>query len=111
VATTTISLPDEDLIRLRQHALRSGRSLDEIVREAVNAYLAQAPLIGVPAVAQQHPGPSAREWQAEADTALARIHARVPQVLLPAEIEAEITEASEEARQERIAHRDRARRS
>jgi hypothetical protein len=43
VAITTISLPDDQLDRLRQHALASGRSLDELVGEAVGTYLSRLP--------------------------------------------------------------------
>jgi hypothetical protein len=37
---TSIALTDEQLARLREHAQASGLSLDEVVREAVDAYLA-----------------------------------------------------------------------
>jgi predicted DNA-binding protein len=40
VAVTSIALTDEQLARLREYAKSSGRSLDEVVREAVEAYLA-----------------------------------------------------------------------
>lgn len=168
MATTTISLPDDRLARLREHALASQRSLDEVVREAVDAYLAQLPETHVPSVTEppsvppdtswqpttkraadgMHvrippafssdevraylaqptpearreylaawlmqrgarvieppPGPPDPAWQAEVSAALARIHARVPPDMTSEEIEALITEASEEARQERIARR------
>ena len=41
MATITISLPDDQLARLRQYAVSSGRSLDDVVSEAVGIYLAQ----------------------------------------------------------------------
>lgn len=171
MAMTSITLTEEQLARLRQHAESSGRSLDEVVREAIDAYLAevtapdaphsdeaasdraeapwQPPEIRVgadgarvpippamsPAEAEEllaqpssrargdylrawlrkrggggiihepPPGPPDPEWQARFDAALARIRAHVPSDMTPDEIEALITEASEEARQERIANR------
>jgi hypothetical protein len=168
VATTTISLPDDQLARLQRHADASGRSLDEIVTEAVVGYLDRnaaptearaqsekngsapgwSPIVRVgadgmrvrvpPAMSPievdeylRAPTPDARreylrvwlrkhgtrtiksagpptpEWQADLDAALARIRARVPSGMSPEEIEALITEVSEEARQERIARRER----
>lgn len=167
MATTVISLPDDQLARLRQHALASGRSLDDVVREALAAYVAQLPQmeagdarqrprsgdaedhvrVGVGAdgmrvhippamtfdeaqallaepsaeargehlarwllgrgarVIEPPPGTPTPEWQARFDATLARIRARVPPDLTPDEVEQLITEASEEARQERIARR------
>lgn len=176
---TSIMLTDEQLARLRRHAESSGLSLDEVVREAVDTYLAHVtdaaasppsesvsdmadaswvpPIVRTgadgtrvpipPAMAPDEaeellaqpssrargdylrawlrkrggggiiheppPGPPDPEWQARFDEALARIRARVPPDMTPEEIEALITEASEEARQERIAKRmaaDRTRR-
>jgi hypothetical protein len=109
VATTTISLPDDQIARLRLVALSSRRSLDEVVREAIDAYLASLPETATPRVIEPPPGLPSPEWQAEVEAALARIRARVPADMTPDEIEHEITLASEEARQERIAQRERAR--
>jgi hypothetical protein len=167
MATTTISLPDDQLARLRRHADASGRSLDEVVTEAVVGYLDRnaapsetgtrpekngsesgwSPIVRVGAdgmgvrvppamspaeideyLAARSPdarreylkdwlrkrgartikpaSPPTPEWQAELDAALARIRARVPSDMSPEEIEALITEVSEEARQERIARRE-----
>jgi hypothetical protein len=169
VATTTISLPDDQLARLQQHADASGRSLDEVVTEAVAGYLDRtaastasvkrserngsepgwSPVfrVGVDGMRVRVPpamspaevdeylaasSPTARreflrgwlrkggnrtvepasrppspDWQAQLDAVLARIRARVPSDMTPDEIEALITEVSEEARQERIARRER----
>jgi len=176
---TSIVLTDEQLARLRRHAETSGLSLDEVVREAVDAFLAhvadtgasppsepasdtadtpwQPPMVRTGAdgarvpvppamspdevdelltqpssrargdylrawlrkrngggiIHEPPPGPPDPEWQARFDAALARIRAHVPPDMTPEEIETLITEASEEARQERIAKRvaeDRARR-
>jgi hypothetical protein len=171
VATTTITLPDDQLARLRRHALETSRSLDEVIQEALEAYLSRLPetpspqadeqppaaangawqattrltpdgfrlhippdmspeeaeaLLAEPTpqarrkrlatwllkrsggrVIEPPPGPPSPEWQAEMRASLARIRARVPADMTPEEIEALITEASEEARQERIARRER----
>ena len=109
MATTTISLPDDQFAQLRVLAFLSQRSLDEVVREAVDAYLASLPETATPRVTEPPPGPPSSEWQAEVDAALVRIRARVPVDMTPEEIEAEITAASEEARAERIALREGAR--
>jgi Ribbon-helix-helix protein, copG family len=169
VVVTSIALTDEQLARLRHHAQASGQSLDEVVREAVDTYLAHlreaatspdaAPpsgpaedgwqpivrtavdgarvpippamspdeveaLLAQPSarargdflrawllkrgggiIHEPPPGPPDPAWQARFDDALAQIRARVPPDMTPEEIEALITEASEEARQERIAKR------
>jgi hypothetical protein len=167
----SIALTDEQLARLREHAQASGLSLDEVVREAVDAYLAQVtepatsrdaePATGAdeapwqpivrtaidgarvpipPAMSSDEveallaqpsarargdflrawllkrgggviheppPGPPDPAWQARVEGLLASIRARVPPDMTSEEIEALITEASEEARQERIARRER----
>ena len=105
MATTIISLPDDQIARLRLVALSSRRSLDEVVREAIDAYLAGLPESATPRVIEPPPGPPSPEWQAEVEAALARIRARVPADMTPEKLEQEITLASEEARQERIAKR------
>jgi hypothetical protein len=173
VATTTISLPDDQLERLRRHAEASQRSLDDVVQEALDAYLARlretpTSQVGEPPatppngawqtttrttpdgfrlhippdmspdeaeallaeptpearrkrlaawllkrsggrIIEPPPGPPSPEWQAQFDATLARIHASLPDDMTPEEIEALITEVSEEARQERIARRERER--
>jgi len=49
MATTTISLPDDQWARLRLHAAMKGRPLDDVIREAVEAYLASLPDFAHPA--------------------------------------------------------------
>lgn len=112
MATTTISLPDDQLARLQEYAVSSGRSLDEVVREAVDTYLAHLPATTFPHGAvsngsvdrRQHAGARrsfSPESQAEIDAALARLRANVPADLTPEEIDAEIDAAWQEVRQER----------
>jgi hypothetical protein len=105
VATTSISLPDDQLARLRLLSLMQRRPLDEVIREAVDAYLAQLPDLPTPRVTEPPPGPPSPEWRARFDAALAAIRAQVPADLTPEEIEAEINAAWEEVRQERQARR------
>jgi Ribbon-helix-helix protein, copG family len=107
MATTTISLPDDQLARLRLFAAMKGRPPDEIIREAVEAYLAQLPDLPTPRVREPEVTLPDAEWQARWDAALAAIRSKVPPDMTPEEIEREITLASEEVRQERIARRER----
>lgn len=96
---------DENLDRLiRYLAVQQGRSFTDIVREALNDY----------AKAQGYPDPSRvrmplpmtkqerEEWRVEMKRLLKEIHDSVDTDLTPDEIEALITEASNEARQERL---------
>ena len=96
---------DENLDRLiRYLAVQQGRSFTDIVREALNDY----------AKAQGFPDPSRvrtplpmtkqerEEWRVEMKRLLKEIQDSVDTDLTPDEIEALITEASKEARQERL---------
>ncbi len=96
---------DEDLDRLiRYLAIQQGRSFTDIVREALNDY----------AKAQGFPDPSRvraplpmtkqerEEWRTEMKRLLEEIHNSVETDLTPDEIEALITQVSDEARQERL---------
>jgi len=83
-----------------------GRSPDEIIREAVEAYLAQLPDLPTPRVREPEVMLPDAEWQARWDEVTERIRQAGPTDLTPEEIEREITLASEEARQERIAERN-----
>lgn len=105
--TTTVTLPSDQLAQLKLLALKTRRSLDEVIRDAVTEYLAQLPDSDVLRVTEPPPGPPDPEWRADMQERLARIHAGVLADLTPEEIEHEITLASEEARQERIAARER----
>jgi plasmid stability protein len=98
VGTTTISLPDEQIARLRILAIASGRSLDAVLREAVDTYLAgraDTPTTRATPPANDIPDD---EWQARFGTVIERIRRAGPTDLTPAEIEREITLAREEAR-------------
>jgi muconolactone delta-isomerase len=103
VATTTISLPDDQLARLRQHALTSRRSLDEVVREAVDAYLAQLPETAAPRDAEPPPSPPDPTWQATTQIAADGMRVRVPPAMTPDEARALLAEPSPEARREHLA--------
>jgi hypothetical protein len=98
VATTTISLPDDQLARLRLHAAMKGRKLDEVVRDAVEAYLASLPDLPTPRVIEPEVRLPDAEWQARFDAVAERIRQAGPTDLTPDEIEREITLAREEAR-------------
>jgi hypothetical protein len=117
---TSIALTEEQLARLRQHAESSGQSLDEVVREAVDVYLARLPegsemdrgkrgngLTPQHQTQRTMRRPFSPEAQAEIDDALSRIRANVPADLTPEEIDAEIDAAWQEVRQERRARRGR----
>ena len=99
MATTTISLPDDQFARLRLLALSSRRSLEEVVREAIDAYLASLPETATPRVIEPPSGPPSPEWQARFDAVTERIRQAGPTDLTPEEIEREITLAREEVRQ------------
>lgn len=107
MVTAHISLPDDQMARLRLLAIASRRCLDEVIRDAVDRYLAnesEPAGTGTVNLPTPHVEPEAR---AAAVAALARLHAHVALDLTSEEIEQEITLAAEEARQERIARRER----
>lgn len=100
---------DESLDRLLRHyAIEQGRSFTDIVREALQEYAARHG-IGErrPPVGPRRPVTDP-EWQAAFDAALERIRSRIPTDLTLDEIEAEISAAVEEVRQERLTHLARA---
>src|SRR5205823_5335419 len=107
MATITISLPDDQLARLRLYAAMKGRPLDEVVREAVEAYLASLPDLPTPRVTEPEVRLPDPEWQARFDAVAERIRQAGPTDLTPEEIECEITLARDEARQERRAQRSK----
>lgn len=106
MSRTTIELDDEQAQRLRDFSAEAGRAPSDIVREALGEYLARRGAAPEARVA----GPRRRlpdaEWDARFGAALERLRAGVDPTWTPEEIEADITAASEEARQERIARRD-----
>jgi predicted DNA-binding protein len=100
VATTSISLPDDQLARLRLLALMQRRPLDEVIREAIDAYLAQLPDLPTTRVTEPTNDLPDAEWQARWDAVAERIRQAGPTQLTPEELEREITLAREEARRE-----------
>jgi hypothetical protein len=97
---------DEEMDRwLRHLAVEQGRSFTDLVREALHEYLAKRGLsmAAAPRVAPPRRSIPREEWQREMEQMLQNIHDSIETDLTPDEIEALITEASEDARQERIA--------
>jgi hypothetical protein len=103
VATTTISLPDDQLARLRLHALTSRRSPDDVVREAVDAYLEQLPRNGAPPAIESPTAPADPGWQPVTKLSPDGIRRRVPPDMTPEEAEAYVAQPSPEARREYLA--------
>ena len=106
MATATISLPDDQWAQLRLYATMKGRPLDEVIREAVEAYLASLPDLPTPRITEPSNDIPDEEWQARFDAVVERIRAAGPSDLTPEEIEREITLAREEARQAMSAERN-----
>lgn len=102
---TNIYLDEEQARLLRHLAVEEGRSFTDLVREAVNAYLAQRRLASTSRVIGPRRSIPPDEWQARFTAALRQIRAGAPADLDPDEIESEITVAREEVRRERAARR------
>jgi hypothetical protein len=85
VYRTNIYLDPEQMRALKHLAAEDETSVAELVRRAVDSYLATR-------LANEH------GWQERLDDFLARVRARLPQDLPPGEIEADITAAADEAR-------------
>jgi hypothetical protein len=79
---------------LKHLAAEERQSVADLVRQAVDAYLAQR-------VADD------AAWREQFDQLLARIRGRIPSSISPQEIEADITAAHEEVKQERRVARRR----
>ncbi|MCL4508319.1 MAG: ribbon-helix-helix protein, CopG family [Chloroflexi bacterium] len=88
---TNIYLDEDQLRALKYLAAEERQSLADLVRRAVNDYLAKR-LAGD------------TEWRQHFDRLIERIHGRTPEDVTPEEIESDITAAREEVRQ---AHRAR----
>jgi hypothetical protein len=92
---------DEDLDRLLRYlALEQGRSFTDLVREVLLDYVKRE---GFPNPSRVRPPLRSMkdpEWRASFLEAVERIRAGVPKDMTVEEIEALITEASEEVRQE-----------
>ncbi len=107
--TRLLDLTDEEDRLLQEYAEANRRSWHAILRDAVRDYLTAR---GVPMpnyVREPERTMPDEEWSRQFNEALAAIRASVRTDLTPEQIEAEITAASEELRQERIAERERRR--
>jgi Arc/MetJ-type ribon-helix-helix transcriptional regulator len=89
---TNIYLEDDQLRALKHLAAEERQSVADLVRRAVDVYLAQR-------IADD------TDWRARLDDLVVRIQARVPQDLPADEIEADIAAARAEARKARRAAR------
>ena len=98
---TNIYLDEEQARVLRHLAIEEGRSFTDVVREALNAYLAQRGLTATSRVTGPRRSMPFGEWQSSFMDIVSRIRANSPPDMTADEIEAEITAASEEVRRER----------
>jgi hypothetical protein len=89
---TQIHLEGEQVRALERLAAEEQRSVDELVRRAVDGYLAQRRRDG-------------DDWGERFDALVARVRAHMPPDVTPEEIEADIGAAREEVRAERAARR------
>jgi hypothetical protein len=97
---------DEDQARLLRHlAIEEGRSFTDLVREALNAYLAQRGLSSTSRVIGPRRSLPQDEWRSRFTDALRRLRAGIDERLDPETIESEITAAREEVRRERAKRR------
>lgn len=75
---------DEDQLRMLKHlAVEEHQSVADLVRRAVDAYLAQR-------IADN------RAWREQLDHLIERIHSRLPATISSREIEADVTAAPQE---------------
>lgn len=102
---TTIELDDEQARRLRDFSAGEGRALADIVREALSEYLARREAPTTSRAIEPRRQIPEHEWQARWDAVLQRMRAGVDPTWTPEGIEADITAAREEVRQERAARR------
>lgn len=91
---TNLYLEDEKLEALRDLAARQRRTLSDVLRQAVDAYLNES-------------GAADKAWEDRLDRLLERVRSRLPQDVSPEEIEADITAARQEVRQAHRATRGR----
>jgi hypothetical protein len=103
VATTTITLPDDQLEQLRQLALSSGRSLDEVVREAVGAYLTRLPEAAESGGTHRQPRPHDAEGQVRIGMGPDGMRVHIPPAMSEEEAEALLAAPSPSARREIMA--------
>ena len=104
---TNVYIDEEQLRVLRHVAVETGRSFTEIVREALNEYMKRRGVESASRVIGPRRTMSDEEWRSRFDSVLERIRAGLPQDLNPEEIEAEITEAWREVREQKAVRRAR----
>lgn len=102
---TNVYLDEEQARLLRHLAIEEGRSFTDLVREALNGYLAQRGLASTSRVIGPRRALASDEWRSRFADVLGRIRAKTPADLTPDAIEAEITTAREEVRRERANQR------
>ena len=102
---TNIYLDEEQARLLRHLSVEEGRSFTDIVRQALNEYLARRGMSSESRVSGPRRQIPEAEWQARFDAVLRRMRAGAPADESVEEIEAEITAAREEVRRERAARR------
>jgi hypothetical protein len=105
VRRTNIYLDEEQARLLRHLAVDEGRSFTDLVREALNAYLAQRGLASTSRVIGPRRSVPPDEWRSRFADALSRIRAHATTDLDADDIESEITAACEEVRRERAGRR------
>jgi hypothetical protein len=86
---TTVELEDAQIHELERLAARQAAPVDELVRRAVDRYLAA----------------QSDDWGARFDALVARVQSRLPDDVIPDEIEADITAARAEVRAMRARRR------
>ena len=102
MAQMSVDLDEQQTRLLHDLSAAEGRSIADVVREAVSEYLARRGAPELRAIGPRRQIPY-DEWRSGFEAALRRIRAGVPAHMTPEEIEAEITAASEEVRRERLA--------
>jgi hypothetical protein len=105
VKRTNVYLDEEQARLLRHLAVEEGRSFTDIVREALNDYLAQRGLPSTSRVAGPRRLIPADKWRSRLTDAVQRVRASRPADLSSDEIDSEITAARAEVRRERIKRR------
>jgi len=105
VKRTNVYLDEEQARLLRHLAIEEGRSFTDLVREALNGYLAQRGLTSQSPVFGPRRAIASDEWRSRFAEALERLRASAPTDLPADAIEAEITAAREEVRRKRAERR------
>jgi hypothetical protein len=100
-----VYLDEEQALLLRHLAVEEGRSFTDVVRKALNAYLAHRGLAATSRVLGPRRTIPQDEWRLRFADAVARIRATAPSGLDADTIESEITAAREEVRRERAGRR------